>query len=321
MDRLECDRMFIAVMETGGFSRAAERIGTSPGQASKLVGKLEAELGVQLLNRTTRALSPTEVGQAYYDRIKTLIEEFDALDMSVRTASGEARGRLVLTAPQTFGTSQLHTALVDFARAYPQIVLDVSLSDRIVNLIDEGFDAAVRIGAPADASLIARKLCDTRIVVAASPDYIKRKGEPVIPADLAAHECVIDTNFPDPLVWRFRGPDGEAPIRIPVTGRLRFSNGEACVAAAEAGLGIARTPTFVAGPRIRAGALKAVLRPFEEKPARRPVHPLSARAPSRAEGAGPGRFSRREVQRRAAMGSRMVRAFPFNSAGLLPIRR
>jgi DNA-binding transcriptional LysR family regulator len=265
MDRLECDRMFVAVMETGGFTRAAERLGASPGQASKLVGKLEADLGVQLLNRTTRALSPTEVGQAYYERIKALIEEFDALDMSVRTASGEARGRLTLTAPETFGTVQLLPALVDFARAYPQIVLDVSFSDRVVNLVDEGFDAAIRVGSQPDASLIARKLCDNRSVLAASPDYLERHSEPVTPDDLAGHECVIDTNFPDPLVWRFRGPDGEA-IRVPVTGRLRFSNGAACIAAAEAGLGIARTPTFVAGPRIRAGALKPLLRPFDDKP-------------------------------------------------------
>jgi DNA-binding transcriptional LysR family regulator len=266
MDRLECDRMFIAVMETGGFSRAAERLGTSPGQASKLIGRLEAELGVQLLNRTTRALSPTEVGQAYYERIKTLIEEFDALDASVRTASGEARGRLALTVPETFGTAQLQAALVDFARAYPQIVLDVSFSDRVANLIDEGFDAAIRVGAPADASLIVRKLCDIRTVVAASPDYLARRGEPADPTELPAHDCIIDTNFRDPLIWRFRAPDGRGTTRINVAGRLRFSNGEACVAAAEAGLGIVRAPTFVAGPRIRAGALKAVLRPFEEPP-------------------------------------------------------
>ena len=178
MERLECERMFVAVMETGGFSRAAARLGTSPGQASKLVGRLEKELGVQLLNRTTRALSPTEVGSAYFDRIKGLIEAFDALDDSVRTASGEARGRLALSVPVSFGTAQLAPALVDFARAYPEILLDVSFSDRIVSLIDEGFDAAVRIGVPSDASLIIRKLCDTRIVCAAAPGYLAERGEP-----------------------------------------------------------------------------------------------------------------------------------------------
>ena len=273
MDRLDCERMFVAVMETGGFSRAAARLGTSPGQASKLVGRLEAELGVQLLNRTTRALSPTEVGRAYFERIKALIEEFDALDSSVRTVSGEARGRLALSVPLSFGMTQLQAALVDFARAYPEIVLDVSFSDRVVNLIDEGFDAAVRIGEPFDASLIVRRLCSNRIVVAASPDYLAERGEPAEPAALASHDCIIDTNFRDPLVWRFIVPDREEQLRIPVAGRLRFSNAEACVAAAEAGLGVVRVPTFVAGPRIRAGALKAVLRPFEYPP-RSGVHVL-----------------------------------------------
>jgi DNA-binding transcriptional LysR family regulator len=266
MDRLDCDRMFVAVMETGAFSRAAQRLGTSAGQASKLVGKLEADLGVQLLNRTTRALSPTEVGKGYYERIKGLIEEFDALDASVRTSSGEARGRLVLSVPMSFGTVQLQTALVDFARAYPAIGLDVNFSDRVVNLIDEGFDAAVRIGEPADASLIVRKLCDNRIVAAASPAYLAERGEPDEPAQLAGHDCIVDTNFREPLVWRFRDPNDEGPLRIPVVGRLRFSNGEACVAAAEAGLGVIRVPTFVAGPRILAGALKPLLRRFEPPP-------------------------------------------------------
>ena len=265
--------MFVTVIETGGFSRAAERLGTSASQASKLIGRLEAELGVQLLNRSTRALSPTEVGRAYFERVKAVIDEYDALDASVESASGEARGRLALTVPDTFGTVQLQAALIDFARVYPEILLDVSFSDRVANLIDEGFDLAIRVGQPADASLIARRLCANRIVVAASPSYLEARGEPSVPSDLANHECIIDANFQDPLVWRFRDPVSEAPLRIPVAGRLRFSNGEACVAAAEAGLGIVRAPTFVAGPRLRAGALKALLRPFEPPP-RSGVHIL-----------------------------------------------
>ncbi len=263
MDRLDCDRMFIAVMETGGFSRAASRLGTSPSQASKRVDRLEAELGVRLLNRTTRALSPTEVGRAYFDRIKNLIEDFDSLDASVRSVSGEARGRLALAVPVSFGTAQLAPALGAFARAYPHIVLDVNFSDRVVSLVDEGFDAAVRIGRPTDASLIAKKLCDNRIVTAASPDYLEKRGEPRDPSELDRHDCIIDTNFREPLVWRFRAPDGKGELRTPVSGRLHFSNGEACAAAAEAGLGVAHVPSFIAGPRIRAGALTAVLRDFD----------------------------------------------------------
>ena len=265
MDRLDCDRMFVAVLESGGFSRAAARLGTSSGQASKLVSKLEADLGVQLLNRTTRALSPTELGQAYFEQIKRLLEEFDALDDSVRHASGKASGRLGLTVPMSFGTAQLAPVLIDFARAYPDIQLDVSFSDRVVNLVDEGFDVAVRVGNPSDTSLIARKLCPMRVVTAASPAYLGEKGEPLAPAQLADHDCIIDTNFRDPGVWRFRTPEGE-PVRVAVHGRLRFSNPEVCIAAAVAGLGVARVPSFIAGPRLARRELTQVLGAFELPP-------------------------------------------------------
>jgi DNA-binding transcriptional LysR family regulator len=264
MDRLDCDRMFLAVYETGSFSLAARRLGVSSGQASKLVSRLEADLGVQLLSRTTRAISPTEVGRAYYERARALIAEFDALDDSVRSAAGEASGRLVLTAPTSFGVRTLMPALIRFAEAYPKIRLDVSFSDRMVNLLDEGFDAAVRVGAPDDSSYIARKICAMRVVAVASPAYLARAGRPERPEDLASHECIIDTNRRDPTQWRFRAPDGSTP-RVTVEGRLRFSNGEACVAAAEAGLGIACAPTFLAGPRLRDGALQLLLPAFEDE--------------------------------------------------------
>jgi len=265
MDRLDCDRMFLAVYESGGFSRAAKRLETSAGQASKLVTRLENELGVQLFHRTTRALSPTEVGRAYYERLKGLIEEFDALDASVRSASGRAAGRIALTVPMSFGSAQLAPALVAFAEAYPEIQLEVSFSDRLANLVDEGFDAAVRIGDPQDSSLIARKLCPMRIVVCAATAYLAKRGFPAGPAALADHECIIDTNFRDPSVWRFRSPEGE-PLRTPVQGRLRFSNPEACIAAAVAGLGVARVPSFIAGPRLAKGELTQVLGAFELQP-------------------------------------------------------
>jgi len=263
MDRLDCDRMFVAVLDNGGFSRAARKLGTSSGQASKLVSKLEADLGVQLINRTTRALTPTELGHAYYDQVKRLIEEFDALDASVRTASGRASGRLALAAPMSFGTMRLAPALIDFAIAFPEIQLVVNFSDRAVDLVEEGFDAAVRVGAPRDNSLIARKLCDSRVIASASPAYVERNGEPALPSELAHHECIIDTNFRDPLIWRFRNPDGGGITPAAVSGRLRFSNAEACMAAAEAGVGIAYLPSFVVGPRFAAGALKPLLLNFE----------------------------------------------------------
>lgn len=264
MEHLDCNRMFVTVMEIGSSARAARSLGISPVQASKLVSKLEADLGVQLLRRTTRALSATETGQAYFERIKLLLEDFAALDASVRDSSAAATGRLRLSLPVSFGTAQLAPVLVDFARAFPDIQLDVSFADRLVSLVDEGFDVAVRVGNPGDSSLIARRLCDMRIVVLAAPAYIQAHGEPADPAALAGHACVIDTNFREPLTWRFRAADGSA-VTVPVAGRLRFSNGEACLAAAAAGLGIARVPSFLAGPMFRTGAVRPLLQAFEDR--------------------------------------------------------
>lgn len=266
MDRLECDRMFIAVMETGSFARAAERLGTSSGQASKLVSRLEQQLGVRLLNRTTRALAPTEVGQAYFERMKLLLDDLDALDDSVRSRSGAVSGRLRLTAPTSFGMMQLAPALTDFASAFPAVELDVSFTDRVVSLVDEGFDAGVRIGNPSDSSLIVRRLCSARIVIAASPAYISEHGAPATPADLAERDCILDTNFRDPLVWRFRDPASGEPLAVGVKGRLRFSSADVCLAAAEKGLGIARVPSFMAGPRFKAKRLVPLLQSFEDSP-------------------------------------------------------
>lgn len=262
MDRLDCDRMFVAVMETGSFAAAAQRLRTSSGQASKLVSKLEADLGVRLLNRTTRALSPTEVGQAYYDRLRGILDEFDSLDAQVKSSSATPRGRLKLTAPLTFGIVQLVPALNDFAVAFPEIELDVSFTDRVVNLIDEGFDAAIRAGRAVDSSLIARKLCGMVTIPVAAPSYLARHGRPTHPADLAAHDCIIDTNFRDPLQWRFTTPEG--PLSVPLRGRLRYSNAEACLRAAEMGLGIANVPDFIAASSLRAGQTEALLSGFAE---------------------------------------------------------
>ena len=264
MPRLESDRLFVAVMETGSLAGAARRLGLSSGQASKLLGRLEADLGVRLLNRSTRALAPTEVGQAYYDRIRVLLDDLDTLDAEVQDRAANPRGRLRLTAPLTFGTLRLVPALNDFARAYPEIDLDVSFTDRMVNLVDEGFDAAIRAGRVADTSLIARKLCDMQTILVASPAYLDAHGTPAHPGDLAAHQAIIDTNFRDPLIWRFR--DADRPVSIPLTARLRYSNAEACLQAAEAGLGIAHVPDFVAGPSLAAGRTCALLTDFAEAP-------------------------------------------------------
>lgn len=264
MDRLACDRMFAAVMDTGSFAAAAARLGTSSGQASKLVSRLEAELGVRLLNRTTRALSPTEAGQAYHDRLRPLLEEFDNLDLSIRNVSQAPKGRLRLTAPLTFGALELAPALNEFAARFPEIELDVSFSDRLVNLVDDGFDLAVRIGRPEDSSLISRRLCHVRIVVVGAPAYLERHEEPATPEDLARHECIIDTNFREPDRWPFEHAGTALAVRV--HGRIRYSNAEACLRAAEAGLGLACVPAFVAGDAIRSGSVKRLLVAHETEP-------------------------------------------------------
>jgi DNA-binding transcriptional LysR family regulator len=220
MDRLECDRMYIADMETGSFAKAAQRLKTSSGPASKLVSRLEEILGVRLLIRTTRALSPTEVGQAYFERIRRLLDDLDSLSESVKTNGGAASGRLRLTAPISFGTAQLAPALIDFAKTYPGIELDVSSSDRVVNLVDEGFDAGVRIGNPADSTLIVRKVCDARIMLAAAPAYVQSYGTPNHSEVLQARECILETNFRDSFTWQFRDPVTGITLQVPVKGRL-----------------------------------------------------------------------------------------------------
>lgn len=264
MDRLEADRMFIFVLETGSFTAAAECLGTSSGQASKLVSRLEAELDVRLFNRTTRSVVPTEAGRAYYERLRPLIDEFDNLDLEIRNISRTPRGRLRLTAPLTFGSLELTPALNDFATRFPDIELDVSFTDRAVNLVDEGFDMAVRVGRSDDSSLIARKLCDVRIVVVGAPTYLDRNGTPTVPEELAQHECIIDTNFRDPNRWTFGAAGAERTV--PVRGRIRYSNAEACLRAVEAGIGLACVPAFVAGDALRTGRVVRLLAEFETVP-------------------------------------------------------
>ena len=260
MDRLDEIRAFVAVAEARSFTQGARKVGVSGAQASKLVARLENRLGARLLNRTTRDVSLTDTGQAYLERARVLLEDFEALETSVRDETGP-KGLLRISAPMSFGASQLTPALLDFASAYPEVSLDVSSTDRLINLVEEGFDVAVRIGHLSDSSLIARKLAPVRLVTCASPDYLQAAGAPATPQDLARHEAIIDTNAADPLVWRFaRGAD-QHDVRV--HGRLRFAGAEACVAAARRSLGITRSPAFAAAQDLREGRLVPLLCAYE----------------------------------------------------------
>ncbi len=261
--------MFVAVMDHGSFAAAARARGTSSGQASKLVAALEERLGTRLLNRTTRALALTELGQAYLARIRVLLEELDALDDSLTEAGGAPRGKLRLSAPQDFGALRLADLLNAFAARFPAIELEVIFTDRLVQLVEEGFDAAIRIGAPEDSGLIARKLGEMRVTLLAAPAYLAAHGTPRTPGELAGHACIIDSNFREPRVWPFRGTS------VAISGRLRYSTAHACLNAAEHGLGIAYVPDFVAETSLAEGRVVPLLEDWQLPP-----HAIRALFPS-----------------------------------------
>jgi DNA-binding transcriptional LysR family regulator len=260
MDRLDEIRAFAAVAEAKSFTNGARKLDVSGAQVSKLVARLENRLVQRLLNRTTRDVSLTDTGQAYLERARDLLESFDALESSVRDQGGPS-GNLKISAPVSFGKNQLTPALLDFATSCLAVSLDVSFSDRMVNLVEDGFDVAVRIGHLTDSSLVARKLAAVRLVTCASPNYLAAAGTPRTLEELAAHEAILDTNLRDATLWRF-GRQGDAQ-EVRVHGRLRFSGAEACVEAGLKGFGIVRTPAFAAAEDLRAGRLVPVLCNFE----------------------------------------------------------
>ena len=221
MERRDCDRAFIAVLEAGSFARAAQHLGISAGQASKLVSKLEQDLGVQLLNRTARALAPTRLAWVLSSASSRC--SMNSMPSMPRSGTPQARRRDACGCPCRCRSDRTTHAGADRLRSgIPKIHLDIRFSDRVVAVVDEGFDIVVRIGKPADSSLIARKLCDVRVVIVASPAYIASHGEPATSADLARHACIIDTNFQEPLVWRFRARELSKSTSVAVTGKLQF---------------------------------------------------------------------------------------------------
>ncbi len=260
MDRFDEIGAFAAVADARSFTQAARRLDVSSAQVSKLVARLENRLGARLLNRTTRDVSLTDTGRAYLERARHLLDEFEALEGSVRDQGGPS-GLLRVSAPVSFGATQLMPAMLDFACGYREVSLDVSFADRMVNLVEEGFDVAVRIGQLPDSSLVARKLAAVRLVACAEPDYLARAGTPASPEDLAQHEAIIDTNKRDPVVWSFGQPND--PIDVRVHGRLRLNGADACVAAARRGLGVIHTPAFAAAEDLRAGRLVPLLCAWE----------------------------------------------------------
>ncbi|WP_428648547.1 LysR family transcriptional regulator [Roseibium sp.] len=262
MDAITRMRCFIQVVDSKGFSAAAREMGRSKALVSKYVGELEDELGVRLLNRTTRQVSLTEVGQVYYKEAVEILQRIDDLQASVQSSHKEVRGRLRVSAPRSMGDDMLNEAMVEFLVKYPEIVLDLRLEDRFVDLVEEGFDLAVRVTQLDDSSLIARKIATFSTVVCATPEVIEKYGEPKVPADLVSRPCVIDTNYRFKQNWAF-SVDGER-VSVAVKGPLEVNSAAAAREAGLRGLGFVRTPLFFVYHDIRKGNLKAVLEPYSE---------------------------------------------------------
>lgn len=256
MTEFEDLRTFVEVVESGGLNRAAARLGVSKSIVSRRITRLEADLGTRLLSRSTRGISPTEAGMEFKARCDRIFAELEEAREAVAQQGRSVRGRLRLSAPLSFGVRHLVPVLADLARAHPDLEIDVSYTDRVVDLIGERFDAAVRIGSLRDSSLVVRRIAPVHAVLVASPDYLARHGRLGMPQDLAAHECLIYTASLVPE-WQFQS--GKRRISIRPEGRLRSDSGEAILQWAMAGLGIANAPSFLVSNAIESGALEPLL--------------------------------------------------------------
>ena len=251
---------FVRVVDAGSFSTAARQWGRSKAVVSKYITSLESHLGVQLIQRTTRSLSLTEAGRAYRARCTDVLGEIQALEASLREAVAAPRGPLRITAPPGFASHYLDVMTKDFLARFPEVTLDLDLTHRMVDLVEENIDLAIRVTDPRDSSLVARRIAPAPIIAVAAPSYLRRRDTPKNPADLLDHDCLVDTNFREQQRWRFRTRDKSKTETVTVHGPLRVNNPDAVRDMAEAGLGIALVPKFVASQSLRAGTLREVLK-------------------------------------------------------------
>ncbi len=258
MDRLRAFEVFAAVVGQGSFTRAAAKLETSPANVTRYVNELEEALGARLLNRTSRRLSLTETGKTLYDRALSILEDVAEAEAVASSASIQPRGRLRINAPLSFGILYLAPLWPRFIARYPEIELDVSLADRVVDLVDEGYDLAVRISRGGSPALVSRKLATTRHVICASPRYVARHGAPASLEDLKRHVSIGYTYAEPADEWRLLDAAGKEHV-VAVRSIMQTNNGDTVRAAALAGLGIARLPTFLVGEDVRQGRLVPVL--------------------------------------------------------------
>ena len=262
MSRFEEMRTFVRVVEAGGITEAARRMSLAKSAVSRRLSDLEARLKVQLLIRTTRRLTLTDTGRAFYDRCVRLLADLEEAEHAVTSAHADLTGTLRLAAPLSFGLRHLAPALDAFLERHPALSVDLDLNDRRVNLVEDGVDVAIRIGRPGESSLIARRLASVRRVVVASPAYWDAHGRPARPADLASHRGLTYTNIPDTEAWGFVSTDAPGNTAGSVArprARVRANNGDLLAALAAAGHGVAVLPTFLVSEWIESGRLEAVL--------------------------------------------------------------
>jgi len=257
MDKFQEMQSFVAVVNAGSFVKAADALDTSKAAVSRHVAELEQRIGTRLLNRTTRKLSLTDDGQAFYHRCVEILEAVDDAETDLSARSGEASGRVRVSAPVTFGIQYLAPLWGKFLALHPKVTLDVSLSDRTVDLVEEGYDLAIRIGNTPHPTLIGRKLAASRVVLCASPVYLEKHGEPRHPHELAGHDVISYSYWISRDEWRFMGPQG--PVEVTVRSRLYANSGDTCRAAALEHQGIILQPDFLVWEDLRAGRLKELM--------------------------------------------------------------
>jgi len=258
MNRIAAMQAFVHVVEAGSFVRAAGRLGASTSSTSRLVADLESHLGARLLNRTTRKLSLTETGQAYYERCVQLLADLGEAEAAAGASASAPTGRLKLTCPFNLLVQPIGPALAEFNRHHPKVTFDVTVADRVIDLVEEGFDLAVRIGAPGGERLVARRLGSTQLVPCASAAYLAQHGAPLAPEELVRHQALTYAYVAAPFQWRLADAAG-APHEVRVGGPLHANSGELLVAAAVAGMGIVLEPDFVVAPHLARGELQRVL--------------------------------------------------------------
>ena len=260
--------IFARVVEAKSFSGAARQLGLNTSAVSKAGTRLERSRGVQLLHRTTRAMSVTEAGAAVYAHSARIVDEHEQARLAVGRFHSEPRGLLRVSASVAFGTLHIAPALPEFLARHPEVRIDMSIGDRIVDLAEEGFDVAIRISKEPAPNLVARRLAAVNRKIVATPEYFRARGLPHKPADLERHNCLTYTHFNPHDTWKLRGPDGD--ITVPIAGNLRLNDDEALTAAVLGGLGVALLPTFLIGRDLKEGRLQAVLSDYV--PSERHIH-------------------------------------------------